>query len=93
MLLNLLCAIIKAYISTIYTLRWFCMHLTISHLGKATAALNLQGTKNNILLCTISQEMVAESQILTDLDVSKLNNQSIDLPKTFTQETISVSKN
>lgn len=55
--------------------------------------LNLQGTKTNILLRTMGQERVAESQILTGLEVSKLDdNQFVELPEIFTQETIPVSK-
>lgn len=56
--------------------------------------LSLQGPKTHIMLCTMGQEKVVESQILTGLEVSRLNsNQFVELPETFTQETIPVSKN
>ena len=56
--------------------------------------LSLQGTKTRIMLRTMGQEKVVESQILTGLEVSRLDsNQFVELPETFTQETIPVSKN
>lgn len=55
--------------------------------------LNLQGTKTSILLRTMGQEKVVESQILTGLEVSKLDcNQFVKLPEVFTQEAIPISK-
>ena len=55
--------------------------------------LNLQGKRTNILLRTMGQEKVVESQVITGLEVSKLDgNQFVELPETYTQETIPVSK-
>lgn len=55
--------------------------------------LNSQGKKSHIMLRTMGQEKVVESQILTGLEVSKLDsNQFVEFPKTFTQEIIPVSK-
>ena len=55
--------------------------------------LNLQGTHTNILLRTLGQESVVNSQILTGLEVSKLDsNEFVDLPETFTHDTIPVSR-
>lgn len=54
--------------------------------------MNLQGTKTNIMLRTMGQERVVESQILPELEVSKLDDKFFDLPETFTQETIPVSR-
>lgn len=55
--------------------------------------LNLQGKRTNILLRTMGQEKVVESQVISGLEVSKLDgNQFVELTETYMQETIPVSR-
>lgn len=55
--------------------------------------LNLRGRKSELLLTTMGSERKVSSHILSDLEVSGLEEENyIDLPQTFTQPSIPVKK-
>ena len=60
---------------------------------KVMRMLNLRGRKTEILLRTMGQEKLVHSHILSDLEVSGLEEEMyIDLPSVFTQPEIPVKK-